>query len=277
MLFHSSEKSCHIVPGSGRHHSGRAYTCRWKFRRLRYTRTRSALACIPGLRAFALARQPDLGRKHPRFRHLRTGSPLGQRAAGGLEPQPPLRTQSRGNIRRWQQVHRAEKLPQRRAEGLFHPAGRMVRDSGDRRRQPNHRQPDDRHESRWHGYRLLHRNVRVSNCTVNSPRDDAIVPKSSFSLGYARATENVTISNCYVTGTYEMGSVLDGTLKKFPVDANVPRIGRIKLGTESNGGFKNIAISNCVFEGCHSLALETGRWRVARRYLDYEYHHARYQ
>jgi polygalacturonase len=101
------------------------------------------------------------------------------------------------------------------------------------------------------------RNVRVSNCTVNSPWDDAIVPKSSFALGYARATENVTISNCYVTGTYEMGSLLDGTLKKFPAGSNVPRTGRIKLGTESNGGFKNIAVSNCIFEGCHGLALET--------------------
>lgn len=101
------------------------------------------------------------------------------------------------------------------------------------------------------------RNVRVSNCTVNSPWDDAIVPKSSFALGYARSTENVTISNCYVTGTYQMGSLLDGTLKKFPGVKDAPRIGRIKLGTESNGSFKNIAISNCVFEGCHGLALET--------------------
>ncbi len=101
------------------------------------------------------------------------------------------------------------------------------------------------------------RNVRVSNCTVNSPWDDAIVPKSSFALGYARSTENVTIANCYVTGTYQMGSLLDGTLKKFPGAKDAPRIGRIKLGTESNGGFKNIAISNCVFEGCHGLALET--------------------
>jgi polygalacturonase len=54
-----------------------------------------------------------------------------------------------------------------------------------------------------------------------------------------------------------MGSLLDGTLKKFPGANDAPRIGRIKLGTESNGGFKNIAISNCVFEGCHGLALET--------------------
>jgi polygalacturonase len=101
------------------------------------------------------------------------------------------------------------------------------------------------------------RNVRVSNCTVNSPWDDAIVPKSSFALGYARSTENVTISNCYVTGTYQMGTLLDGTLKKFSSAKDAPRIGRIKLGTESNGGFKNIAISNCIFEGCHGLALET--------------------
>ncbi len=37
------------------------------------------------------------------------------------------------------------------------------------------------------------RNVRVSNCTVNSPWDDGICPKSSYALGYARATENLTI------------------------------------------------------------------------------------
>ena len=33
--------------------------------------------------------------------------------------------------------------------------------------------------------------------------------------------------------------------------------GRIKFGTESNGGFKGITISNCVFEYCRGLALET--------------------
>ncbi len=48
------------------------------------------------------------------------------------------------------------------------------------------------------------RNVRVSNCTVNSPLDDGICPKSSFALGYARPTENVTITNCFVTGGYEL-------------------------------------------------------------------------
>jgi polygalacturonase len=101
------------------------------------------------------------------------------------------------------------------------------------------------------------RNVRVSNCTVNSPWDDGICPKSSFALGYARATENVTISNCLLSGDYEEGSVLDGTFRHFPVAGKIPRTGRIKCGTESNGGFKNITISNCVFDGCQGIALES--------------------
>jgi len=101
------------------------------------------------------------------------------------------------------------------------------------------------------------RNVRVSNCSVNSPWDDGICPKSSFALGYARATENVTITNCYVTGDYQLGSMLDGTFKRFGPDFKVVPTGRIKCGTESNGGFKNITISNCVFESCRGFALET--------------------
>lgn len=111
------------------------------------------------------------------------------------------------------------------------------------------------------------RNVRVSNCSINSPWDDAICPKSSFALGYARPTENVTISNCYVTGAYEVGSMLDGTWKRWSSDpAQQAKVlpyfpeefnGSIKLGTESNGGFKNIAISNCVFDGSKGFALES--------------------
>ena len=100
-------------------------------------------------------------------------------------------------------------------------------------------------------------NVRVSNCTVNSPWDDGICPKSSYALGYARPTRNLTISNCWVTGYYELGSVLDGTFKKYASDFRVPRTGRIKCGTESNGGFINVTISNCVFEGCCGYALES--------------------
>ena len=101
-------------------------------------------------------------------------------------------------------------------------------------------------------------NVRVSNCTVNSPWDDGICPKSSFALGYARATENLTITNCYVTGNYEPGSVLDGTWRPIKTGPHSPwGTGRIKLGTETNGGFKNVTISNCVFESCRGFALES--------------------
>lgn len=101
------------------------------------------------------------------------------------------------------------------------------------------------------------RNVRVSNCTVNSPWDDAICPKSSYALGYARSTDNVTIANNYVTGYYELGSVIAGTWKKFAEDAHVPRNGRIKCGTESNGGFRNITITGNVIEGCKGISLES--------------------
>jgi len=96
------------------------------------------------------------------------------------------------------------------------------------------------------------KNVRVSDCFVNSPYDDGICLKSTYALGYARNTENVTITNCQVSG-YDVGSLLDGTFKH---SVSHPT-GRIKLGTESNGGFKNITISNCVFDYCRGLAFET--------------------
>jgi polygalacturonase len=101
------------------------------------------------------------------------------------------------------------------------------------------------------------RNVRVSNCYVNSPWDDGICLKADYALGSAVQTEFVTITNCYVSGCWEEGTMLDGTYKRFAPDARVPYTGRIKFGTESAGGFRNITISNCVFEGCQGLALET--------------------
>lgn len=101
------------------------------------------------------------------------------------------------------------------------------------------------------------KNVRVSNCTVNSPFDDGICLKSSFALGYAKATENVTITNCQVSG-YDLGTLLDGTFKRtYTKYSDNTTTGRIKMGTESNGGFKNITISNCVFDYSRGLALET--------------------
>ena len=102
------------------------------------------------------------------------------------------------------------------------------------------------------------RNVRISQCSVNAPWDDAIVLKASYALGYFRDTENVTISDCYVSG-FDRGTLLDATWQRDEPQAPDHGFvtGRIKLGTESSGGFKNIAISNCIFEHCRGLALET--------------------
>jgi polygalacturonase len=101
------------------------------------------------------------------------------------------------------------------------------------------------------------RNVRVSNCSINSPWDDALVPKSSYALGYPRSTSQLTISNCFVSGNYQEGTLLDGTMKLYDPTERIPRTGRIKFGTESNAGFQNVTITNCVFDGCQGLALET--------------------
>jgi len=101
------------------------------------------------------------------------------------------------------------------------------------------------------------RHVRISNTTVNSPFDDAICLKSSFALGFARATENVTITNSQVSG-YDEGTFLNGTYKRdYKRYSHNSPTGRVKFGTESNGGFKNITISNVVFEYSRGLALES--------------------
>jgi polygalacturonase len=104
------------------------------------------------------------------------------------------------------------------------------------------------------------RQVRISDCTVNSPYDDGICLKSDYSLGFARACENITIVNCQVSG-YDNGTLLDGTYQRKQVynnaGANAGPTGRLKFGTESNGGFKNITISNVLFDYCRGLALET--------------------
>ncbi|MGD0667694.1 MAG: glycosyl hydrolase family 28-related protein [Bryobacteraceae bacterium] len=102
------------------------------------------------------------------------------------------------------------------------------------------------------------RNVRISNLSVNSPNDDAIVIKGTHALGFARATENVTIVNCLVSG-YDIGTLLDGTyrrtMKQAP-DRDGPT-GRVKIGTESEGDFRNITIANVVFDRSRGLALES--------------------
>lgn len=94
--------------------------------------------------------------------------------------------------------------------------------------------------------------VTVSNCKVNTPHDDALVLKSSYALKKPVITENVLISNCIVTG-YQLGTALDGTY--VPEKVNWV-CGRIKLGTESNGGFRNITITGCNCFYSSGLAFE---------------------
>ena len=101
------------------------------------------------------------------------------------------------------------------------------------------------------------RDVHVTDCSVNSPWDDAICLKASAGLGHARDTEDVTITGCYVSGDYLEGTMLDGTWKHFPSGEAVPRTGRIKFGTESTGGFRRIVVTNCVFDHCNGLAVES--------------------
>jgi polygalacturonase len=102
--------------------------------------------------------------------------------------------------------------------------------------------------------------VTVTGCTINSPNDDAISLKSSYALGRPIVTRDVLISECNLTGGYVVGRVMDRTYRTL---GNDPRTiaehytCRIKLGTESNGGFHNITIRNNTLRGCRGVAILT--------------------
>src|SRR3546814_20637398 len=93
------------------------------------------------------------------------------------------------------------------------------------------------------------RDVKISNCTVNAHKDDAIVLKSSYALERKLMCEDVTIIGCKTSG-YALGTMLDGTYQlsdyRAPDDVGVP--GRIKLRTASVGGFRNILVTGCPSE-----------------------------
>ena len=98
------------------------------------------------------------------------------------------------------------------------------------------------------------KNFIIRNCKVNAQSDDAICLKSSLVMGKRVPCEKGLIENCFVSG-YKKGTYLNG--KKQPLNSS-GKIGngRIKFGTESEGGFRNIAIKNIVFEHCYGLAIE---------------------
>ena len=70
------------------------------------------------------------------------------------------------------------------------------------------------------------RHVRISNCYIESV-DDSLCLKASGALGQRGATEFVTVVNCILR------------------TASI----HFKCGTESCGDFRNIAVSNCIFQG----------------------------
>jgi polygalacturonase len=100
--------------------------------------------------------------------------------------------------------------------------------------------------------------VLVERCRVNTPNDDAIVVKSSYALGRNVAAEDIVIRKCAVSG-FDLGTMLDGTRAKTMLLApdRDRATGRIKLGTESNGGYRNVLVEDCTFEHCRGFALET--------------------
>jgi hypothetical protein len=87
------------------------------------------------------------------------------------------------------------------------------------------------------------RYVRIANCFVESA-DDSLCLKASGSLGERGATEYVTVTNCVLR------------------TASI----HFKCGTESCGDFRNITISNCVFEG--GLGMRHGNPGIALYTVD---------
>ncbi len=66
------------------------------------------------------------------------------------------------------------------------------------------------------------KNVRIHDCVVESG-DDGIVFKSSYTLNRKEICQDIVVHDCSIKS----------------------RCNAIKFGTESNGGFKNIHVSNC--------------------------------
>ncbi len=84
------------------------------------------------------------------------------------------------------------------------------------------------------------KNVRIANCSI-SVGDDCIVIKSGYKYSERGApSENITVTNC-VFGTGHCG---------------------VGVGSETSGGVKNLAISNCVCDGTdRGLRFKTARGR----------------
>src|SRR3546814_20093198 len=99
------------------------------------------------------------------------------------------------------------------------------------------------------------RDVKISNCTVNAHKDDAIVLKSSYALERKVMCEAVTIIGCKTSG-YALGTMLDGTyeLSDYRAPEAVGVLGRIKPGTDSVAGLRNLLVTG--------RPCDTPRWQL---------------
>lgn len=95
----------------------------------------------------------------------------------------------------------------------------------------------------------------VRGCAINSPNDDGLCLKSSLALGRLLPCEAIAIQHCQLSGYLE-GTLIDGTRVRQHLGRGGP-FGRIKLGTESNGPFRDVTVSECAFDYSRGLAIES--------------------
>lgn len=99
--------------------------------------------------------------------------------------------------------------------------------------------------------------AEIINCRVNTPKDDGIVMKSSFAYEKPVFCEDVVVKGCHTSG-YLMGSVVAGNPQPSPYMGpdDVGPFGRLKLGTDSVAGFRNIVYEDCLCE--HGRGIQMG-------------------
>lgn len=100
------------------------------------------------------------------------------------------------------------------------------------------------------------RDVRITNCIVNAHKDDAIVLKSSYALQEPVFCEDISVIGCKTSG-YDLGTLIGGEYRPstYRSTDNVGVLGRIKLGTDSATGFRNVLISGCTCENTRGLQM----------------------
>ena len=159
--------------------------------------------------------------------------------------------------RRRQQGHRPQELPQRHLPRLLHPQGRPLRPSAHRRRQPHHRQSQDRHRPRRHGHRLLPERPRLQlhrQLALGRRHLPQVQLRPRLRPRHPQRHHHQLLRHRLLRARHRARRHLQEVRRRRRALCGT---GRIKCGTESNGGFINITISNCVFEGCQGYALET--------------------